>query len=293
MFNLDKLFYLLPVLLIICSCKQKTVAFEGDYISGNYFSNIYKADSLMLQKEYDEALKIYDETFNNFQPFNLPIYYELRQYTKCLYLLDRKKEAKKNLKKLISAYGYTRERIQNDIILKEIWDDKISGQYSSLRSNYLKSVNSSIWEELYSMQDRDQKYRRQNYIQNKSKQDSLDRLNLGRFLEIMNTNGYPNEKIIGTYFNDGRIISPEVILLHSPDSIRKRILPKILEFVRQGDCNPIVYGRLVDQMYLYGGKPQKFGTYLGSEMIARDSVELNRKRIGLPSLSYREWRKDK
>jgi hypothetical protein len=69
---------------------------------------------------------------------------------------------------------------------------------------------------------------------------------------------------------------------------------KLTEFVKNGTCQPDVLVRVIDQYYLYNGRPQINGTYTkhggGYANMISDlkKVDRNRISIGLPPLELKE-----
>jgi len=86
-----------------------------------------------------------------------------------------------------------------------------------------------------------------------------------------------------------------LLLLHTKDSIRMNyFVPKVKEFVKKGLAPPRTLGTMIDQYYLYNGKPQIYGTYGArgggyANMIDNlKKVDSNRISIGLPPLELKE-----
>ena len=147
------------------------------------------------------------------------------------------------------------------------------------------------------MKKADQLYRGRNaqfLMDNKRKQDSIDLENRNALVNIFEEIGYPNFNKLGEEpYEYPSKYNIKVILLHTPDSIREHyFLPKLLEYVRSGECNPIVYGALYDQLFLYNKMPQKYGTYIQKtpNLQSKDSINYFRKKIGLPNYGYEKWR---
>jgi len=287
--------YLLTVVslfIILSSSSNK------DYISGGYYERAYLADSLFLSGDIQNSNKILTKLFNEFQPINLKYYGEFKTYVKSDFLLGRVKKSKVGFERLISEYGLTMSQINNDNVLSKLFKHKnfSDEDYKRLRKIYLKNSLNSLQNEIASIKILDSKYRvnRDIYKKNKEAQDSIDKKNALKLKEIFENYGYPSTQRLGLVegmkTRDYDIMIP---LLHTSDSIRKvYFLPKILGFIRKGECNPLVYAFLFDQMRLYNNLPQKYGSYNSSNIRSFDSLNKFRKEIGLPKHGYEKWRRN-
>jgi hypothetical protein len=118
--------------------------------------------------------------------------------------------------------------------------------------------------------------------------------NQSRIIEIFNDFGFPNEKLIGNFTIDKINADISVILLHTKDSIRKAyFMPKILEYIKKGEASPELYANLHDQLLLYNGDSQYYGSYENEIKISIKEVNNRRKKIGLPNYGYLKWRLSK
>lgn len=283
--------------IFIISCNNDT---NKNYISGKYYENVYKADSLFIIKDYGEAFKILDSLFDTFSPVHLPIYEECLTYTKLAWITNHKSESFKSLKKLISNYGYDKNYIINDGILKKIYNQNkeiIDKEYEILRNNYLSNIDLNLRKKIIQMREADQLYRGKG--QYGVAQEKIDSVNEVKMIEIFSKYGYPNRKIVGDYKLSMERADLGTILLHTSDSIRINFFaPKILSFIKEGKCSPLTYGAMIDQYLLYNGEAQKYGTYTKpnggySEIANIEKIDSLRESIGLPKLGYEDWRTQK
>jgi hypothetical protein len=141
----------------------------------------------------------------------------------------------------------------------------------------------------------DQMYRGQGSNADWAKQDSIDKLHEKRLIELFESVGYPNAKMVGPYSLDQRRAEVNIFLLHTDDSIRMNyFVPKVREFVKTGAATPNVLGTMIDQYYLYNGEPQIYGTYTtqsgGYATMIKDlkKVDSNRISIGLAPLELKQ-----
>lgn len=267
------------------------------YISGGYYQNIYRADSLFLVGQYQKANNILENTFDNFKPINLPYYEEYKSYVKTNYLIGKKTKAINSLESLISEYGITWLKINRDPILKEIvkTNDYPKAQYNILRVHYENTTLPDLKKEIEEMYMNDKKIR-EKYMgtNNLNKIDSVDKWNTSRLVEIFENHGYPSPKKLGlSNSNSNFDRKVATLLLHTKSTIRNKFfLPKIKGSVENGSCDPLIYGFLVDQLLVYEGKSQKYGTYNTHQELIIDSINKSRKTIGLPNYGYESWRRE-
>lgn len=290
-----KIILLIVLIIFTNSCENNQ---NQNYILGGYYENVYKADSLFIVENYSDSFKILDGLFSVFTPVHLPIYDEYETYTKVAWIVGEKSKGIELLVKLISDFGYEKEYIINDDILKEIYNANkkhIDKEYSDLRKEYLNKINFDLREEIIQMREADQSNRGNGKYG--IEQEKIDSINEIKMINIFNKYGYPNRKLVGDYNLSMERVDLSLILLHTNDSIRiSYFAPLILEYVKEGICSPLVYGRVIDQYFLYNGENQKYGTY---KTPSKTNLTLNgnkkeidsiRKTIGLPNLGYEKWR---
>lgn len=297
---MKKLIVLLTTITLLFSCKSNYTKIGGknaNYIP--YYLKVYEADSLFIVNDFKGSYKILDSLFKKYEPVNLDIYEECLTYV----LLKKKLKLKiksRELKSLISDYGYTFERLKGN----ELSTSALSKKYKIWRSNYLAKIDYSLRDTIVSMKRNDQKYRGSNFNNNVETQKILDDFNTLKIKSIFEKYGYPNRKIIGNdvldYNNESNknkvIVNHDIlsILLHSSKDERKDyILPKIKIFLAKGTANPLVYARIVDQMMLYDNLNQSYGSY-ENEIKEDEVVKINKNRalIGLPNYGYEKWRRE-
>ncbi len=292
--------FLLPILFFYSQgAKIEKEPYSCNYIT-DYYPFIYDGLIEYERGEYEKSFIFFNEAFSNCEPKNTVTYYEL----------DKMSEVCARLKDFINADKYIRTACLKGRKLVYILEDSVFQAFfrseigkklitdsSLIRKEYLSNLNLTLRNELIKMKADDQLYRQsghQFYLDNTQKANVIDSLNSQRLITIFDSIGYPNEQIIGNHSIDGKHVSLNIILLHTKDSVRMNyFVPKILQFVKNGDCEPELLGNIIDQYYLYNSQPQIYGTYSGqnteyAEMIDRDSVNLNRLSIGLSTLEQKE-----
>ncbi|UPT71849.1 MAG: hypothetical protein M0D53_05975 [Flavobacterium sp. JAD_PAG50586_2] len=141
------------------------------------------------------------------------------------------------------------------------------------------------------MKSQDQFYRKKDYKSNIDKQKIIDLKNQKRLIEIFDRYGYPNKKIIGGYNIDNDNVDITVMLLHTNDSIRREyFMPKVLEYIKHGEASPELYANLHDQLLLYNGEDQYYGSYENKVDIPTNELNKRRRKIGMPNYGYQKWR---
>ena len=290
-----KYFSLLFSLCIIISCKttfaKKEEVKEKNYIP--YYLSVYKADSLFIAKNYGRSYEVLDSLFQKYEPINMPNYNEVANYYK-LKIILKKEIDRTAFSNLISNYDFNEEFLKNDSIISIYYNKEKNNQnYNDLRQTYLASLNLDLRNEIKEMCSQDQLYRDKNYKLNILKQNKIDSINWIKTKNILEKIGYPNENRIGNFMIDKSNVSIEIILLHTNDYDRVNyFMPKILEFMKKGQAPPNAYASMYDQLQLYNGKEQYYGSYNSKNIMTIDMKELNKRRktIGLPSYGYEKWR---
>ncbi|MDC6386305.1 hypothetical protein PP180_13050 [Muricauda sp. SK9] len=267
-----------------------------DYLSSGYYEVVYKADSLFLTRNYRQSFELLHGLFQKMEPINMYIYYELETYTASAYKVGNKEIAYENLQNLVSEHGLTWRQIKKDSILSSIALESglDSLRFMQMRKTYEATINMDLREQIRQMKRSDQLYRGKSYMENLEKQDSIDISN-GRALKVIfEKYGYPGKELIGHSTAEERVMM-DPILLHMKDSVMEHyFLPKLLEFVKKGTCDPKTYGAVADKLTMMKSLDQSrfYGTFRGMDerLPPVEVLNRNRKSIGLPRYGYEEWR---
>lgn len=292
---------LFVLLILVFSCKSNRQVIEKNVVEKEvnyipYYLKVYEADSLYITNNYQKSYKILDSLFKIYKPIDVRNINEVLTFYK-LKIILRKRIKKQEISKLISEYGYSEEIFLNDSLFKiyNIQSDKyLLKIYPSMRKKYNNMIDLSLRNQIKEMKINDQFYRKKNYKDNLESQTKIDLKNQSRIIEIFNDFGFPNEKLIGNFTIDKINADISVILLHTKDSIRKAyFMPKILEYIKKGEASPELYANLHDQLLLYNGDSQYYGSYENEIKISIKEVNNRRKKIGLPNYGYLKWRLSK
>ncbi|WP_340066903.1 hypothetical protein [Ascidiimonas aurantiaca] len=156
----------------------------------------------------------------------------------------------------------------------------------------MDKIDTLLREKILKLKYLDQEVRRNTSEEIRIKLIDSVNLEVEKFLiDIFSRNIFPNEHIIGNHTIDKNpAVNIDVLLLHTRDSIRLNyFIPRINSFVEEGKCLPSIYCEMIDQYQIYNDKEQIYGTYNFNELNAKEYNSI-RKKAGLPSLEYLQWK---
>lgn len=277
------------------SCKSNYTRIgdkSANYIP--YYLKINEADSLYVIGNYKRSHDLLDSLFTKFEPANIDSNHEYGSYLMSCVAVNDTINIKKKIAYSYKNYGAMHipiDPIENHIYLQNIYKQD-SLYFLKQRNKYLKKIDYDLIEKLSEMVKLDQNYSRENAIEN-HKNDSVNRT---RLKDIIKKNIYPNYYVVG-YFEPGLndYAQINVLLLHQDKATVFKYLPIIEDAIKKGKCSPIDYAVIYDKCILVYGtenEKQKYNS-LGSDSKkeTHSIVKINRKNIGLPSASYREWKR--
>jgi hypothetical protein len=128
-----------------------------------------------------------------------------------------------------------------------------------------------------------------------AKLNETDSLNAKRFFEIVKKYGFPNRKRYGSDFRNIQVYGGiRALLIHFYDF---NIESMILQFVRNGECEPDVFGFIIDKGILEGNWKKKslYGTWTNvkdDQIIDVLHLDERRLAIGMPTREM-EKKRDK
>lgn len=262
----------------------------------DYYPFMIKGEIFYERGELNKAYNSYHKAFCKCTPRNTKGYYEIDKMARICAKKGLIDEAISMIELQIKN-GFTIKKYSEDILFELIFKSpqgvELLNKYDVLRQDYLNGINKELVNRLILMSQKDQQYRGMGLYQKKrEEQELIDAENEKYIFNIFENYGYPEEHI--TRYSHSEIIRLETILLHTNDSIRNAyFLPKLKEFVHAGKCDPKIYAKVADQLLLYNGLPQKYGTYTtksGALSNFANLEELNKSRIsiGLPTLEDKE-----
>lgn len=248
-------------LLSIFSIKtdaSRTVKDNLDYEL--YHQQVLEAEKLIVLENYQGALQVYGELFDNYEFVFLK---EYRIATQLAWLLKDTIQTKQFLKEGILA-GWTLKSIKkNDFLdgLKKGEDWKrIKEEYRSLRFQYESKFDEELKERVRKMFSKDQwkaigalftfgskgqdRYAERKFAAHSEKQ-------IGEFVEIYDSYGYPGEKLVGNNYWMSTILSHHNSISQEyarKDTLYPFLKPKLHEALKNGQLSPFEFA-LIDEWY--------------------------------------------
>lgn len=284
------IFFLFWAITIVLSCKSSYMQIgdkNANYIP--YYLKVNEADSLFLVNEFEKSHKILDSLFQKYEPANTNKFYEYGTYLmSCVAVNDTigiRKKIEYSFKKFGGMYAPI-EPIDKYIYLNNIYrKDSIS--FLNLKKEYLKKIDYPLIDKLQQMMKLDQSERRLNTIENQ-KNDSINRIKLD---DVIKNNIYPNYYYVGYYDpNLNEFADISVLLMHQDRATVFKYLPIIEDAVKKGKCSPYEYALIYDKCMRVESEKLKFSLSQNNTKQEIDSVNNNRKKIGLSSIDYFKWK---
>lgn len=273
---------------------------DNNYLSLGYYPNIYEADSLFLEKKYQDSYNLLNRTFLKFKPLQTRGYDEFETYTKLAYLLNKKDKFIENIIILIKVFGYSKEQIQKNKILSKIFLEKENFSVDEFYKKFIVNSDLELKNKILQIKQSDRLYRtsRANYNLNLIKQDSIDKENSRMLISIFDSYGFPSYRKIGVnsaYNSFDYDLTP--VLIHMRDSLKRNyLLPKLLNFVQEGTCEPYTYAFVYDKYLINNNQKQFYFTVKTNDENSEEEInKINkrRKEIGIPALGSMDWRVNK
>ncbi|SUX46370.1 hypothetical protein [Chryseobacterium indoltheticum] len=264
---------------------------ELNYIS--YYSEIYKADSLFVTKNYDETYRILDPLLKRYKPVKGWFVNISRDY-----LISKSKVVKverTDVENYLNEQAYSVEAVLGDKsvakLLEEFHIDK--AEVEKIVEKNVSKINIPLRNELGKMTLRDQE------VRNTTDYDSIRKIDLQhsqRLREIIETVGFPNEKVVGGYSLQGKphseIFLPLIFNHMAYNGDYDYFKKKLPELIKNGTCDPFNYAMLEDRRNEINNKPVEYHVIIPiEEKSDKKKINANRKAIGLPSVEFEEFKK--
>jgi hypothetical protein len=265
-----------------------------------YYKIINKAELKIVDSLYNEALKIYESAFkavsfpyaNDF--YNAAVCAVLSEdFNKSLYYIDK-----------LVAKGFELNNFE-DSVFNPLKKDKkwvhFVKAYPSKRKKHLKSVNLALKQEFERMHEQDQYFRKKegSYEVYRDTIAKIDKRNIERFLQIVDTYGFPDEQMIGINNIYGQMTYSIVLIHHAQMGthmqIRDKVTKVLLQAVEEGKFPPEYFASLEDERFAglaYGSIPyiHRNGKLEGGTVRHEEYVNKSRVKIGLGTME--ELRKE-
>lgn len=231
--------------LTACEDSEKKTT---DY--NKYHSEIIKAEELISQNKYEDALTQYEKLFKEYDFIFLREYKVASQIS---LLIGEKEKGLKYIKKAISNGWELNHLKEQKFINKNLLDsdwETIEKQYKKLQNQFLNKIDSTLKNKVRSLFEKDQKIAYEAYIiEDEQEQEKFIAENfpkhserqLANLLEVIETNGYPGEFLIGNDYWVSTILShhnSQGVEYVKKDTLFDFIRPKLIKFLKEGYISP-------------------------------------------------------
>ena len=232
---------------------------KRDY--GIYHQRVIEAEKLIASENFDNALLVYEQLFDEYD------FVFVREYQIAAQLalyVNNEKNAIKYLKQGILS-GWEMKSIKKNKYLDKFRKDKvwqsIESEYPGLNKQYQSNLNQIQRERVKKMYSRDQKKAikallrfssksQDNYAEKKFAPHSEKQM--AELAEILETYGYPGEKLIGNSFWMSTILSHHNSIstaYNKKDTIYPELRPILMAALKNGQMSPYEFATL-DDWYL-------------------------------------------
>ena len=281
----------LPDSPILASHERDTSSYTA------YHQTIVQAEELIADQHYEAALGLYQQVIGS---KNFIFLREYKLATQLALQVGQTQEAFTYLKKGIAS-GWAMKSIKKNEFLRKLqrfpeWKD-VDNQYDSLRGVYLKRIdleNRAVVKKLFATDQRkalgalfrftskgQERYAEKRFAPHSAKQ-------LARLNAIIDTYGYPGEKLIGNSYWAAVILSHHNSISKNhtlTDTLYANIRPKLLKAIQLGQMSPHEFA-MIETWYSSIKSGQKAYGYLSDVLTKTEQAEADRLRheIGLCSV---------
>ena len=237
-----------------------------------YHQQLIEAEHLLASENYGNALLVYEQLFRDYDFVFLREYQIATQLA--LYLNDKQK-AIKYLKQGI-ILGWEMKSIKRNEYLAPLRKDEdwksIKKEYANLNKQYESKLNQKLRKQVKRMYSKDQKkafmalfrfgskaqgrYAERKFAPHSERQ-------MAKFSEILETYGYPGEKLIGNSTWMATILSHHNSIstaYNKKDTLYPELRPKLEDDLKNGLISPYELA-LIDDWYLTVKYDRKIPTY--------------------------------
>ncbi|MDR2126634.1 MAG: hypothetical protein LBP63_07380 [Prevotellaceae bacterium] len=301
-------------ILLLCSVSSLTGQNKHnnkyDYIASGYYQLVYEADIAHLEGNDNLAFEKMQQAAERCPIVNVLMCNEMELYCRLLMKHGQYEKAIAYMDTLANEYGKFPIEVLIDIgkddnlsknLLKEVPDFYLSKMPKLLRDiewYYYEIKRDSIVNILINIFASDQNVRMatENEPVNVAKMIETDNVNYKRLFQLIDKFGFPNTRLYGSA-NTKITNNLTALLMHITD--HEDIADTILQFVREGQCEPDLYGIVVDRKILLKslrehGKPMclycPFSNTSDEEIIDAENLDERRIAIGMPSRAIQRKR---
>ncbi len=278
---------------------SNATSIKGDY--SIYHAEISRAEELIVRQSFAEALEIYRGLFDRYE------FVFVRDYkvaTQIAWQLGFEEEAYEYLR-LGIAGGWKMRSIKRNKFLRDLrghrnWSE-LKRRYDSLRTIYKQNLNQELTAEVRKLSVRDRRRAFGSIFRLSSK--SRDRFGEKRFaplnerhvlklLEIIETEGFPGEKLVGFEPWAQGILSRHNSISKAyseSDTMYAFIRPLLLSSIKEGNLSPASFA-WIDEWFITVESGWSVGSYGFLNQLKETEVPKSnemRQRIGMRKIEIR------
>ena len=223
------IYCLILFVFVLSSCNDKKNTFK-------------ECEELILSRsDYRSALKLYLECFNIYNRNKL--YVSTRHINNALICAVEEED-----NEIIEILSYEMKNRRADKEYFQRLNINLRNNYSNFKSlNFVSYKNLKLRDEIDAMYLLDQKFRESGTFDSLGYADSI---NYHKLKIILNRYGYPTEELVGSFINNGYLVSNpvEIIILHNLQQNNKELAIKLLESFLKDEIDEFVFSKY----YSYG-----------------------------------------
>lgn len=237
-----------------------------------YHQQVIKAEILIASENYAEALLLYEQLFNGYD------FIFLREYQIASQLAIYEGDIKKSLEYVKQGVisGWEIKSIKKNEYLAPLFKDEawrsIEKEYPNLQTQYESRLHQNIREQVKKMYAKDQKkalkalFRLSSKSQDKYAENKFaphSERQMAEFSAILESNGYPGEKLIGNNTWMSTILSHHNSIstaYNKKDTLYPMLQPRLIDALKNGQMSPYEYVA-IDDWYRTVKYDRKEATY--------------------------------
>jgi len=223
-----------------------------------YHQQVIKAETLITSENYLEALLLYEQLFNEYDFIFLREYQIASQLA--FYAGDMQKSLEYVKHGILSGWeikAIKKNEYLKPLLKEEGWSS-IEKEYPNLKAQYASKLDQNIREQVKKMYAKDQKkalkalFRfssksQDNYAENKFAPHSENQM--AEFFVILESNGYPGEKLIGNNSWMSTIVSHHNSIskdYNNRDTLYPALQPRLIDALNNGQMSPYEFVTIDD-----------------------------------------------
>ena len=307
--------FLIHVLNVASYSLQAQDSCKCNYIESGYYQLVYEADIAYLEGKDSLAYEKLQKAEQTCPLLNQFPYQEMELYGRLLLKYNNFSKAIYYMEELATEYGkepfYILAALEKDSILTgnllleyPAFNDSILPAIMQKYNEFYTSERKQLAAELTNILNSDQEVRA-NWEKKSKQADSTvffeemyktDSLNAKRFFEIVAKYGYPNGKRYGNNFKNMNLsIRIAALIVHI--STYFDIEEMILQYVRNGECEPMLFASIIDKGILEGKwkKTSLYGVWQNfrdDQIIDILHLDDRRMSIGMPTRAMEKRRNE-